>query len=90
MIGEIDRSTHDVWRRGLDSATASKAPTRLELSQLSFIDARGAAMLIAAAHRQPGSAPLTLTRPPTVLRRMLTLLGPAESAKFVIGEREAP
>ncbi|MEQ0558438.1 hypothetical protein ABJI51_05105 [Amycolatopsis sp. NEAU-NG30] len=33
------------------------------MSQLSFIDARGTAMLVTAVRRRPAPAPLTLVRP---------------------------
>ncbi|MEQ0558471.1 STAS domain-containing protein [Amycolatopsis sp. NEAU-NG30] len=65
------------------------APGRLDLSELSFIDARGAAMLVTAARRRPAPAPLMLVRPPAVLRRMLSLLYPTESVMVVFEEREA-
>jgi ABC-type transporter Mla MlaB component len=81
VIGDVDLSTRDIWQSALESATTNGASTRLDLSQLSFIDARGCAMLVAAA-------PLTLTRPPAILRRMLTLLYPAEPAQVVIEELE--
>jgi anti-anti-sigma regulatory factor len=88
VIGAVDLSTREDWRRALESATASGAPTRLDLSELSFIDTRGTSMLLTAAQRQPGTAPLTITRPPTVLRRVLTVLCPGEPVQFVIEEQE--
>ncbi|WIX90349.1 STAS domain-containing protein [Amycolatopsis sp. DG1A-15b] len=81
VIGDVDLSTRDIWQSALESATTDRASARLDLSQLSFIDARGTAMLVAAA-------PLTLTRPPAILRRMLSLLYPAEPATIVIEELE--
>ncbi|RSM37662.1 anti-sigma factor antagonist [Amycolatopsis balhimycina DSM 5908] len=89
VIGDVDLSTRDTWRSALDSALPSVAPALLDLSDLSFIDARGTAMLVAAAQHRTAEAPLTLLRPPAVLRRMLTLLYPAEPVKFVIEELEA-
>jgi anti-anti-sigma regulatory factor len=88
VIGAVDLSTREAWRNVLESATASGSPTRLDLSELSFIDTRGASMLLAAAQRQPGTAPLTITRPPRVLRRVLTVLCPDESVQIVIEEQE--
>ncbi|WP_410675451.1 STAS domain-containing protein [Amycolatopsis sp. cmx-4-68] len=89
VIGEVDLSTRDIWQRALESATAAaEAPARLDLSQLAFIDARGAAMLVEAARHQPDTAPLMLTRPPAVLCRMLTLLYPAAAVNIVIEEVE--
>lgn len=89
VIGDVDLCTRDTWRSALESATRNGAPGRLDLSQLSFIDAHGAAMLVAAARSRPGPAPLTLIRPPAVLRRMLTLLYPTEPVVNVIEELEA-
>ncbi|WP_020646516.1 STAS domain-containing protein [Amycolatopsis balhimycina] len=74
VIGDVDLSTRDIWQRALEAATANAAPALLDLSHLTFIDARGAAMLVDAARHQPDTAPLTLTRPPAILSRMLTLL----------------
>jgi ABC-type transporter Mla MlaB component len=87
VIGEVDLGTRDLWRSALESATRNGAPGRLDLSQLSFIDVRGTAMLVTAARHCP--APLTLVRPPAVLRRMLSLLYPAEPVTIVIEELEA-
>jgi anti-anti-sigma regulatory factor len=89
VIGAVDLSTRDVWQSALESATANGSPTRLDLSELSFIDTRGTSMLLAAAERPPGTAPLTITRPPTVLRRVLTVLCPGEPVQIVIEEQEA-
>ncbi len=88
VIGDVDLSTRDIWQRALESATANAAPALLELSRLAFIDARGTAMLVEAARHRPGPAPLTLSRPPAILRRMLTLLYPAEPMNIVIEELE--
>lgn len=88
VIGAVDLSTRDIWQRILESATAEAAPGRLDLSRLTFIDARGAAMLVDAARHQPDTAPLTLSRPPAILSRMLTLLYPAAAVNIVIEELE--
>ncbi|MBE8517381.1 STAS domain-containing protein [Amycolatopsis sp. H6(2020)] len=89
VIGAVDLSTREIWRNALETAPASGLPTRLDLSGLSFIDTRGTSMLIAAAHRQPGTAPLTITRPPRSLRRVLAVLCPGEPVSIVIEEQEA-
>ncbi|MEV6874525.1 STAS domain-containing protein [Amycolatopsis sp. NPDC051128] len=89
VIGAVDLSTREIWRDALESATADGSPTRLDLSELSFIDTRGTSMLLAAAQRQPGTAPLAIIRPPTVLRRVLAVLCPDEPAQIVIEEQEA-
>ncbi|MEV7099739.1 STAS domain-containing protein [Amycolatopsis sp. NPDC051045] len=89
VIGAVDLSTREAWRNVLESATASDSPTRLDLSELSFIDTRGTSMLLTAAQRQRGTAPLTITRPPRVLRRVLTVLCPGEPVEIVIEEQEA-
>ena len=89
VIGAVDLSTREIWRNALEAATADGSPTRLDLSGLSFIDTRGTSMLLAAAQRRPGTAPLTITRPPTVLRRVLAVLCPGEPVQIVIEEQEA-
>ncbi len=89
VAGAVDLSTREVWRKALESATAGGSPTRLDLSGLSFIDTRGTSMLVAAAQRRPGTAPLTITRPPTVLRKVLAVLCPGGLVQIVIEEQEA-
>ncbi|MEV6623048.1 STAS domain-containing protein [Amycolatopsis sp. NPDC051106] len=89
VIGAVDLSTREVWRKALESATANGSPTRLDLSELSFIDTRGTSMLLTTAQRQPGTAPLTIAHPPTVLRKVLAVLCPGAPAQIVIEEQEA-
>ncbi|MEV6449018.1 STAS domain-containing protein [Amycolatopsis sp. NPDC051716] len=89
VVGAVDLSTREIWGDVLESATANGSPIRLDLSELSFIDTRGTSMLVTAAQSRPGTAPLTITRPPTVLRRVLTVLCPDEPMKIVIEEQEA-
>ncbi len=89
MIGEVDLSTREVWRTALEPVAVNTVPGRLDLARLSFIDTHGTTMLLDAAQRRPDPTPLTLSRPPTILLRVLPLLCPAERAKFVIDERGA-
>ncbi|MFD5249987.1 hypothetical protein ACFWIW_35945 [Amycolatopsis sp. NPDC058340] len=83
VIGEVDLCTREIWRTALGPVAGNRVPG-LDLSRLSFIDAHGTTMLIAAAQHRPGAAPLTLTRPPKVLLKVLPLLCPAETANVVI------
>ncbi|KDN22597.1 hypothetical protein DV20_08675 [Amycolatopsis rifamycinica] len=85
VIGAVDLGTREIWRKALETATASGPPVRLDLSELSFIDTRGTSMLIAAAD---AAAPLTITRPPRSLRRVLAVLCPDGPASLVIEEQE--
>ncbi|OXM59109.1 hypothetical protein CF165_49385 [Amycolatopsis vastitatis] len=89
VIGAVDLSTREVWRNALESAATDGSPVRLDLSELSFIDTRGTSMLVAAAQRRHGTAPLTITRPPRTLLRVLAVLCPGEPVEIVIEEQEA-
>jgi anti-anti-sigma regulatory factor len=89
VIGEVDLCTREIWRTALEPVAGNRVPGRLDLSRLSFIDTRGATMLIDTAQRRPGPAPLTLAHPPKVLLKVLPLLCPAETAKIVIEEQDA-
>ncbi len=89
VLGEVDLTTHRRWERALESLLAADTSARLDLSGLSFIDAYGAAALVAAAQRMTSDTTLTLYRPPLCLRRILDMLWPGELPVITIEDEEA-
>lgn len=75
VAGEIDVVTAPVLQRHIDTAIASGRPTLvIDLSDTTFIDARGVAVLVKARMRLAGmGARLVLRRPPPLVRRVLEL-----------------
>jgi len=88
VLGEVDLTTHRRWEDALESLAADMSP-RLDLSGLSFIDAYGAAALVAVAQRMTSATTLTLYRPPLCLRRVLDMLWPGELPVITIEDEEA-
>ncbi|WP_207400770.1 STAS domain-containing protein [Actinomadura roseirufa] len=78
VAGEIGVLNRDQWAAALDRALAACAGTdvHLELSELSFVDAGGTAVLAAVAQRLDGGRRVVLHEPPRVLDRILRTLWP--------------
>jgi anti-anti-sigma regulatory factor len=89
VIGAVDVSTRRDWDDALAALHADDAAGRLDLSGLSFIDARGAASLVDAARRMAPTTNLTLYRPPPSLRRILDVFWSDEEPAIVIEDEEA-
>lgn len=75
-VGEIDYATHAVWWAALDAMPSTVGNVHLELSELSFIDARGTSMLVAVALQLSGGRRIVLHHPPRMLPRILELCWP--------------
>ena len=89
VAGEVDVHTYSAWDEVLAELPVDGTPVRLDLSGLLFIDARGVAALVAAAHRLPPGIRLRLYRPPWCLRRILDVLwSTATATEIVIEEAE--
>jgi anti-sigma B factor antagonist len=75
VTGEVDIVTAPVLKRHLDSAIASGRPTIvIDLSDTTFLDARGVGVLVTAradVGRNGGS--LLIRKPPALVRRVLEL-----------------
>ena len=82
-------TTHRRWEHALESLLAADTAPRLDLSGLSFIDAYGAAALVATAQRMTSDTTLTLYRPPLCLRRILDMLWPGKLPVITIEDEEA-
>lgn len=78
VVGEVDLTTHRDWVSALESLLVDGTPARLDLSGLSFVDARGTVALVAVARRLAPGRTLTLYRPPVCLRRILDLFWSGE------------
>jgi anti-anti-sigma regulatory factor len=89
VIGAVDLSTRRDWDDALAALHDDDTAGRLDLSGLSFIDARGAASLVGAARRMAPTANLTLYRPPLCLRRILDVFWSDEEPVIVIEDEEA-
>jgi anti-anti-sigma regulatory factor len=74
VAGVVDLSTRPAWESALAALSGMGRRPRLELSGLDFIDASGAAALVASAQNLDG--PVLLHRPPRVLTRILEVLWP--------------
>lgn len=83
ILGEVDMATSSDWVGVLVAVRFSGAIERLDLSGLSFIDVRGVASLVEAARLLP-SRPLTLSRPPSCLRRILDTVWSNEATHIVV------
>ena len=75
VTGEVDLVTAPVLRRHLDSAIAAGHPTIIiDLSDTTFLDARGVGVLVAARkHVGHTGGHLVIRKPPALVRRVLEL-----------------
>lgn len=69
LAGEADMSTEHLVRAGIDQLRAAPPPHRVDLSELSFIDARCLGLLLDSPE------PLVLVNPRPNVRRVLEVLG---------------
>lgn len=86
VTGEINVLTRAQWVSALDrvtatatTGTAGDGDVHLELSELSFVDAGGAAALAACAQRLGEGRRMVLHDPPPALNRILEILWPGMS-----------
>jgi anti-sigma B factor antagonist len=75
VVGEVDIVTAPVLRRHLDSAIGSGRPTIvIDLSETTFLDARGVGVLVAARKQVAhNGGQLVIRKPPALVRRVLEL-----------------
>lgn len=80
VAGELDVSTESVLREGLDRVMVDQ-PSKivLDVSDLSFMDSSGLAVLLLAARQVPT---LELHEPTEVIRRLITISGLTETLKL--------
>jgi anti-anti-sigma factor len=72
--GEIDISTAEQLRAGLQSAVSAEPSLHVDMAGVTFIDAAGLQIIVGAAHSRNGLGPLTLVNAPRVAW-LLDLLG---------------
>jgi anti-anti-sigma factor len=72
--GELDISTAEQLRAGLEAAVLAEPTLQVDMAGVTFIDAAGLQVLMAAAHSRNGLGPLTLVNAPRVAW-LLELLG---------------
>jgi anti-anti-sigma factor len=76
VVGEIDLNGHDDWERALRQAADSGEEVHLDLTGLSFIDARGVALLVDVAGGMREEQRIVVLGAPPCLRRVLQVLWP--------------
>lgn len=75
VAGEVDIVTAPVLQRHLDSVIAASRPTVvIDLSETTFLDARGVGVLVATRKQVAGyGGRLVVRRPPPLVHRVLEL-----------------
>ncbi|MFF5207867.1 STAS domain-containing protein [Streptosporangium sp. NPDC000396] len=75
VSGEVDRTTRKAWEEALGGLVIGGGDMHLDLSELTFIDVRGAWLLTEVARGLPHGKKVFLHRAPYCLRFVLTLIG---------------
>ena len=79
VAGEVDIVTAPLLQRHLDAAIATGRPVVVDLSETTFLDARGVAALVSARkHMHRAGGRLAVRRPPPLVRRVLELADQAD------------
>lgn len=74
--GGIDLRSHIVWDRALRLAVGHGEEVHLDLTDLEFIDSRGAAVLVEAANRLTGGRHVVVHHAPLCFQRVMQVLWP--------------
>jgi anti-sigma B factor antagonist len=81
ISGQFDISTEQIVRDRLRPAiTAATAKLILDVSELTFMDSSGLAVLLVTAHEVPA---IELRNPSEVIRRLITIAGLGETLPVV-------
>jgi anti-anti-sigma factor len=76
LVGDLDLETVASFESALAGATSvADGPLRLDLSELSFIDAAGLHALERHARALNGGGPLVITNLPAFARRVFAIVG---------------
>lgn len=86
--GGIDLRSHNVWEHALRQAVGHDEEVHLDLTDLEFIDSRGAAVLVDAANRLTGGHHFVVHHAPPCFRRVMQVLWP-EGIPTITIERTA-
>ncbi len=76
MSGEVSLATRNTWQEALCGLVERDSDVLLEMSELSFVDVAGAALLASAASRLGEGHRVLVSRAPTTLRCTLELFWP--------------
>ncbi|GAB3227486.1 hypothetical protein GCM10027447_18660 [Glycomyces halotolerans] len=74
--GGIDLGSHIAWDHALRQAAGHGEEVHLDLTDLEFIDSRGAAILVETANRLNGGHRIVVHRAPHCFRRVMQALWP--------------
>ncbi|MGK8522845.1 STAS domain-containing protein [Nocardia asteroides] len=75
--GMVDLTTREAWRSALAELATWDHDVHLDLSELTFIDAYGTSILVAATTRSPQARRIVLHRPPAAILRVLGVFWPS-------------
>ncbi|GAB3656797.1 STAS domain-containing protein [Glycomyces tarimensis] len=84
--GGIDLRSHHAWEHALRQAAGHDAEVHLDLTDLEFIDSRGAAVLVEAADRLIGGHHIVVHHAPPCFQRVMQVLWP-EGVPTIVIER---
>lgn len=84
--GGIDLRSHMYWDHALRLVAGHGEEVHLDLSDLEFIDSRGAAVLVEAASRLPGGRRIVVHHAPSCFQRVMEVLWP-EGVPAIMIER---
>jgi len=84
--GGIDLRSHLLWDHALRLAADRGEDVHLDLTELEFIDSRGAAVLVEAANRLTGGHRIVVHHAPCCFERVMEVLWP-EGVPAIVIER---
>lgn len=84
--GSIDLRSHILWDHSLRRAASHGEEVHLDLTDLEFIDSRGAAVLVEAANRLTGGRHIVVHHAPSCFQRVMEALWP-EGVPAIMIER---
>lgn len=75
MVGELDLSCVDEVERALAAALTTPGDVTLDISQLTFMDSSGIALVVRCCQSLAGRGSLVLQSPTPMVQRLLDLCG---------------
>lgn len=84
VSGEIDLTGHNDWEIALWEMTSRAEQVHLDLTELTFIDVHGVALLVNAANRMSSGQRLLVYGAPPSLERVMQLLWPDKASAIRI------
>lgn len=74
--GDIDLRSHNAWEHALRQAAGHDEEVHLDLTDLEFIDSRGASVLVDAANRLTSGHHIVVHHAPPCFQRVMQILWP--------------